>query len=133
MDQKFSDLRKAALTPPPNLPANPVPPVPGKEPAAEGPGMGSYVQQLHAQGLRGTALAAAIHTELRRRGVGAGHGKPGGPKPDAPSDKGKPGVEPDNAPKSKSPSAPGPGTSPSKGKGKARARKCRRHRRRSSP
>jgi hypothetical protein len=37
-------------------------------------GMGAYVQALHARGLRGPALADAIHDELRDRGV------PGGPK-----------------------------------------------------
>lgn len=32
-----------------------------------GPGMGSYVQRLHAQGLRGRALSDAIHLEQGRR------------------------------------------------------------------
>jgi len=42
-------------------------------------GMGAYVQQMHAQGLTGQALANAIHTEQRRRGIGQGNGKPGIP------------------------------------------------------
>ncbi len=42
-------------------------------------GMGAYVQQMHAQGLTGQALANAIHTEQQRRGIGQGNGKPGIP------------------------------------------------------
>ena len=41
-------------------------------------GMGGYVRSLHERGLRGPALASAIHRELRRRGV------PSGPKASAP-------------------------------------------------
>lgn len=35
-------------------------------------GVGSYVQAMHARGLRGRELADAIHDELNRRGVPAG-------------------------------------------------------------
>jgi hypothetical protein len=35
-------------------------------------GLGGYVRALHARGLRGAALADAIHLELRNRGVPAG-------------------------------------------------------------
>ncbi|HEY8932033.1 MAG TPA: hypothetical protein VIM44_01830 [Rariglobus sp.] len=46
-------------------------------------GIGAFVQQQHEQGVHGTALATAIHDELRRRGMGKGNGNPGGPgKPD---------------------------------------------------
>lgn len=38
----------------------------------EGEGTGGYVAVLHRRGLRGPALADAIHAELRRRGVPAG-------------------------------------------------------------
>ncbi len=37
-----------------------------------GPGMGTYVQGLHDQGLRGRALADAIHLEQQRRGIPPG-------------------------------------------------------------
>lgn len=42
----------------------------GIYPSTQHPGMGSYVQELHARGLRGRALADAIHAEQARRGVG---------------------------------------------------------------
>jgi hypothetical protein len=41
-------------------------------------GVGGFVQELLDQGLRGEALAAAIHAELLKRGIGKGHGNPGG-------------------------------------------------------
>ena len=43
-------------------------------------GLGAYVRALHERGLRGAALADAIHLELRNRGVPAGprlRNKPG--------------------------------------------------------
>ncbi|MGV3661761.1 MAG: hypothetical protein ACO1TE_16360 [Prosthecobacter sp.] len=40
----------------------------GLSPSVQQPGMGSYVQDLHARGLRGRALADAIHVEHLRRG-----------------------------------------------------------------
>ena len=36
---------------------------------------GAYVQAQHRAGLRGRALADAIHAEQARRGMGRGHGK----------------------------------------------------------
>lgn len=42
-------------------------------------GIGAFVLQQQAQGLHGASLAEAIHTELIRRDVGKGNGKPGGP------------------------------------------------------
>lgn len=76
-------------------------------------GMGTFVLGELAKGKRGTALADSIHAELKKRGVGKGHGKPGGPdglgKPDS-LDKGKPaGVgKPDGLGRSK-PAGAGPG------------------------
>lgn len=64
VDQRFLQLLQQAGLAPGNAPGN---------------GMGAYVQQMHAQGLRGPALAAAIHTEQQRRGIGQGNGKPGLP------------------------------------------------------
>lgn len=47
-------------------------------------GMGGFVQTMLDQGLRGRALAEAIHEELNRRGVPAGpKGRRGGPPPAA--------------------------------------------------
>lgn len=49
----------------------------GMYPGEQYPGMGSYVQELHARGLRGRALADAIHAEQARRGIpsqGRGNG-----------------------------------------------------------
>jgi hypothetical protein len=52
---------------------------------AAGPGLGAWVQRLHARGLRGTELADAIHTELRHRGIPAGRkGRLAGPEPLSP-------------------------------------------------
>ncbi len=65
VDQRFLQLRQQAGL------------APGNPDGA--PGMGAFVQQMHVQGLRGTALAAAIHTEQQRRGIGQGNGKPGLP------------------------------------------------------
>lgn len=48
------------------------------EPQAE-QGLGAFVQRMHEQGLRRQALAAAIHAEQKRRGIGHGKGKPGMP------------------------------------------------------
>lgn len=47
----------------------------GLYPSTQHPGMGSHVQELHARGLRGRALADAIHAEQARRGIGAMNGK----------------------------------------------------------
>lgn len=49
----------------------------GMYPGEQYPGMGAYVQDLHARGLRGRALADAIHAEQARRGIpsqGRGNG-----------------------------------------------------------
>lgn len=108
-DKKKANDTAPVVTPAPVAPA---PVVPGNA-VTQGPGMGGFVQQMHAQGLHGTALAAAIHAELRRRGVGHGHGQPGGPnfgktpQPDA-----VPAAQPAGTP------APGPGKGKGKGKGK---------------
>ncbi len=53
------------------VPADVAPALPRAELVAA-PGLGAYVQRLHARGLRGPRLATAIHRELRRRGVPAG-------------------------------------------------------------
>jgi hypothetical protein len=42
-----------------------------------GPGMGAFVQEMHRRGLRGRALAQAIHEEQARRGI-PGHAKRNG-------------------------------------------------------
>jgi len=53
-------------------------------------GIGAFVQQQHAQGVHGTALATAIHDELLRRDTGKGKGNPGGPSKSGEPDKGSP-------------------------------------------
>lgn len=119
-------------TPAPTLPLKPkdkqaaeIIPLPapdGTKPAAGAKGgsdMGGFVQQMHAQGLSGRALANAIHTELRRRDVGHGHGKPGGPDGGkvGPPNKGAPGAPAvSETPASKAPT--GKPSTPGKGKGK---------------
>ncbi|MDZ4404668.1 hypothetical protein [Prosthecobacter sp.] len=45
----------------------------------QGNGMGGFVQQMHARGLYGKALANAIHAEQQRRGIGMGRGNAGIP------------------------------------------------------
>lgn len=74
----------------------------GMYPGYETPGMGSYVQELHARGLRGRALADAIHAEQARRGFaypGKGNGNAGVKiKPLPPGQAKKYGVQPIQVP-----------------------------------
>lgn len=50
---------------------------------------GAFVQARLAEGLRGQALAAAIHEQHRRQGKGKGHGRPAHAGEGKPDDAGK--------------------------------------------
>lgn len=90
-----------------------------------GPGMGAFVQQMHAQGLYGHALANAIHNEQARRGIANWRG---GSKPIPPGQLKKMNpvisprvvlIKPEKAkPKFKFPGGGPPGHSHGKGKKK---------------